>query len=200
MGKCTGCGVEKEWVHGKKCAECRRKYLYDRWRIVRKNKECPICKTSHMKLTMECSTKCKILNRHKVENGCWVWKGKLNESGYGNFQETRNGKKVDLMAHRESYKEFIGKIPIGKLVLHACDNPACCNPDHLWLGDQKDNTRDMFLKNRGAKQKLKIEDVKKIKQMIVDGMRNCDILKNFNVHKSTIASIRGGFTWKYVTS
>ena len=74
---------------------------------------------------------------------CWIFTGGKNNIGYGMI---RDEKKMRT-AHRVSYEEHNGKIPVGLLVLHSCDNPICCNPNHLSLGTHKDNTRDMM--NRG---------------------------------------------------
>lgn len=60
----------------------------------------------------------------------------------------RKGKHVRL--HRWAYMQVIGAQ--NSLVLHKCDNRACFNPDHLYAGNAKDNTRDMMLKRRGANQ------------------------------------------------
>ena len=134
--------------HGRKCFECRAKYLHEKW-LKRNEKTCPACGIIHnLGNTKECSRKCKVLNRIKIVNGCWEWQGKINESGYGSFQEREKGKKKDLRAHRESYRIFIGDIPQGLYVLHKCDNPACCNPDHLFLGTHSDNMQDMLKKGR----------------------------------------------------
>jgi hypothetical protein len=50
--------------------------------------------------------------------------------------------------HRASWAVYRGRIPNGLLVLHRCDNERCANPDHLFLGTNKDNTRDMMRKGR----------------------------------------------------
>ena len=76
--------------------------------------------------------------------GCYLWIGSLNTYGYGQFW--CKGKNV--LAHRASFELYKSLIPPGISVLHACDNPACVNPDHLFLGTQKDNMQDMKKKGR----------------------------------------------------
>jgi hypothetical protein len=75
---------------------------------------------------------------------CWEFQGGKNNIGYGMI---RDEKKMRT-AHRVSYEELKGPIPQGMCVCHTCDNPICCNPDHLWLGTLKQNTQDMFNKGR----------------------------------------------------
>jgi hypothetical protein len=66
--------------------------------------------------------------------------------GYGNFGY--QGKST--AAHRTGWILFRGPVPAGMRVLHACDNPPCVNLDHLYLGTQKDNARDMVARGRYA--------------------------------------------------
>lgn len=77
-------------------------------------------------------------------SGCWLWEGSTNEDGYGRFW---NGHRR-IGAHRQSWIEARGQIPVGLSVLHRCDNPACVNPNHLFLGTQLDNISDMKTKGR----------------------------------------------------
>lgn len=77
-------------------------------------------------------------------NGCWEWTGTKRGYGYGAFAYQG----VTVVASRFSYELHYGPIPDGMLVLHRCDNPACVNPSHLFLGTNKDNTRDMIDKGR----------------------------------------------------
>ena len=73
-----------------------------------------------------------------IENGCWLWTGSKGKSGYGHFWFA--GQYID--AHKFSYMWHFNGIPIGKLVLHECDNKLCVNPDHLKLGTQHENMID----------------------------------------------------------
>jgi hypothetical protein len=84
---------------------------------------------------------------NKTED-CWLWLGHLQRYGRFKPQGIRNSPQV--LAHRYSYELHFGPIPIGMNVLHKCDNPACVNPDHLFLGTQKDNVIDMMNKGRGS--------------------------------------------------
>ena len=78
------------------------------------------------------------------ESGCWVWQRHKNKAGYGTIR-----RKGHRYAHRYFYELHKGAIPAGKVVCHKCDNPSCVNPDHLQLGDQKENIKDMIEKGRG---------------------------------------------------
>ena len=83
-------------------------------------------------------------------DGCWKWIGATTSSGYGCIGLGRRRK---LQAHRVSYELYVGEIPEGRMVLHRCDNPPCCNPDHLFIGTQTDNMRDAARKGRNIAQK-----------------------------------------------
>lgn len=81
-------------------------------------------------------------------SGCWLWTGAANERGYGNFQyggKRPRGQTVG--AHCFAFMIW-RHFPLGMHVLHKCDNPTCVNPDHLFLGDQGINMRDMVAKGR----------------------------------------------------
>lgn len=89
----------------------------------------------------------------ETENGCHEWqgavrKGKAPQFGYGHMHTRRDGYNRVEYVHRIAYMEFIGEIPENMLVMHTCDNPICCNPDHLVLGTQQDNMRDCRDKGR----------------------------------------------------
>lgn len=89
----------------------------------------------------------KICYRAGITNNlddCWEWLHGRLPKGYGKIRV--NGR--DWLAHRLIWTITRGQIPQGMEILHKCDNPSCCNPNHLFLGTQQDNVNDMFAKGR----------------------------------------------------
>lgn len=76
--------------------------------------------------------------------GCWLWTGCRHRQGYGRFRY--EGRTVN--AQRAAYELFVGPIPPGLHVLHACDRPPCVNPAHLSPGTHTENMRDALQRNR----------------------------------------------------
>lgn len=80
---------------------------------------------------------------------CWIWTRGVDKNGYGQCQSTRCAMKVGVTrAHQLAWVAENGKIPEGKIICHHCDNPSCCNPDHLYAGTWKSNVRDCVSRGR----------------------------------------------------
>lgn len=133
--------------------------------------------------------------------GCWEW-SKFRKNGYG--VAGLNGRLEQ--AHRASWMVFKGEIPEDMQINHKCNNRPCINPDHLYIGDQLQNMKDMSDANRGkwhkgndnAQSKLNDESVKEIKLMIESGATNRSIAAFFDVSQSCISQIKNGRTWTHV--
>lgn len=80
-------------------------------------------------------------------DGCWEWQKSRSPTGYGHISIGKEGH-----AHRMAWMLAYGPIPPGMWVLHKCDNPPCCRPDHLFLGTAKDNAADRDMKGRNGVQ------------------------------------------------
>jgi hypothetical protein len=79
--------------------------------------------------------------------GCLLWIGTTPcRHGYGRIRVI--GRTSPVLVHRIAFELAHGPIPAGMKVCHCCDTPACLNPDHLFLGTQRDNLRDMYDKGR----------------------------------------------------
>lgn len=83
---------------------------------------------------------------------CLVWTGGCNKYGYGQIGDSDFGPRKMTNVHRLMYERTVGPIPIGMFVCHTCDNPPCCNPQHLWLGTPHDNMVDKVRKGRDRNQ------------------------------------------------
>jgi len=138
---------------------------------------------------------------------CWPWKATRVVKGYGRFN-LGEGHKV--VAHRLAYRLTIGPIPKGMWVLHDCDNPPCCNPRHLSLGDPQANSRDMVAKGRargsgGRKRedwkpysKLTETDIPLIRMTVRDGMSQSEVARRLGIHSSVVCRIVNRKVWRHV--
>ncbi len=141
----------------------------------------------------------------KVEKseGCWLWVGHRNKAGYGKL---RNGSQHKyLLAHRASWLLAHGELPDELLVCHKCDNPPCVRPDHLFLGTDADNQRDMMRKGRkvvppqygerNPRAKLTAEQVIEIRRRYAEGETQTKLGMEYGVSQAAIGYIVRGEHW-----
>lgn len=136
-------------------------------------------------------------------NHCWLWTGAKDHDQYGRF---RVGDEMKA-AHRISWELCYGGIPDNFHVLHRCDNPACVNPDHLFLGTHQDNMKDKQNKHRLPQQKgnsnnnakLTEDQVKEIREKYSDRKTPLkEIALLYGVTRHTIGDILLGKLWKHI--
>lgn len=144
-----------------------------------------------------------IQNNHVVVGECWNWtRSCFKVNGRARIS-------IGIKSHvaaRVCYVVFKNE-PVGNLlVCHSCDNILCVNPDHLWLGTNADNSKDMADKGRTREQigelnysaKLTETMVKNIKKLLASNMKLKDIAKLYGTTSCNIAHIRDGRTWRHV--
>jgi len=138
-----------------------------------------------------------------ISGDCWLWKAWRKPSGYGQFRF--NG--INMHAHRVAWMLTNGNIPEGMCVLHRCDNPPCCNPDHLRLGTQQENIADRDSKGRhkalrGEEQgssKLNDDSIREIRTLYATGLLSQkDLADGFGVSQATVSSIVLRKSWGHV--
>lgn len=135
---------------------------------------------------------------------CWYWNGSICNLGYGLW--SRKGLKGK--AHRAVFKLFYNFIPSDCLVLHKCDSRNCVNPDHLFIGTQLDNIKDMIAKKRNVNPKPKFGADNPMAKLNLDLIKEAKKLRSKNMSYrqigeklgfSTMAIFRAltGRSWKH---
>lgn len=138
---------------------------------------------------------------------CWIWTGGgVARCKYGYFQVG----KQSYPAHRVAYFLEHPTEDQSCCVLHKCDNPPCCNPNHLFLGSEADNSHDRDAKRRGAipdnrgsrhgLSKLTESQVSSIRQMYSGSISQSDLARLFGVGQDQISRIVNRKRWKHVAN
>lgn len=134
-------------------------------------------------------------------SGCWLWTGAMS-GGYGTFY-CDDGDLRRVKSSRAAWMIYRGQIPDDKWVLHHCDNSACVNPDHLYLGDHEMNVTDRTRRDRNnpphgsanGSAKLRESDIPLI---LADGRSHETIAKDYGVNQSQITRIKQHKAWTHV--
>ncbi len=146
----------------------------------------------------------------KGDDECWPWIGCRDSKGYGRVQ--RGGRGSPARAHRIAFELTFGTIPRGASVCHRCDNPPCCNPGHLFVGENAENVQDKLSKDRQAKgsktahagechhsAKLTDAAVREIRLLAASGRKQKDIAEHFGIRQNTVSRIVSGKSWSHVS-
>ena len=142
------------------------------------------------------------VDRSAGDDNCWPWTGRTRK-GYGYLallgREVRATRIVWLLTY--------GSIGSELNACHRCDNPACVNPNHLFMGTHQENMDDMANKGRRAPAligqkhpmaKLTDVDVREVKRLLAAGLSQHAIAAHFKVTQSTISWIATGKHWGHV--
>ena len=147
-------------------------------------------------------------------NGCWIWQRAIHHTGYGVAQLPGITKRqIHFRAHRLAYISFVAPVSEMLCVCHHCDVPACCNPDHLWLGTTAENNADRSAKGRTNRvpmpessrprgervgtSKLTASDVIEIRQ---SSQSQRQIAREFGISKALVYNIQKRICWAHLPS
>lgn len=148
----------------------------------------------------------RLMRHVRVDpDGCWAWTGAMFCKGYGNFRWSTDR---NVSAHRAMYEVLYGPIPGRLVVMHLCDNPPCCRPDHLRLGTYAENTADMIAKGRSPDwdlmqrkgtdnpaAKLTDDQVREIRSSSEPRRR---IAERYGIALASVYNIRSRRTWGHL--
>ena len=138
----------------------------------------------------------------RTESGCLEWTGPRNADGYGRVSV---GNSVRRFAHRLAYEIDVGEIPEGMCVLHLCDNPPCCDPDHLVLGTKAENNRQAAERNRmqrgSGRYNAKLDENKVLLirgAYAAGGVSQHQLAREYGVSAMAINRAINGTRWRHV--
>jgi hypothetical protein len=150
----------------------------------------------------------KVTGDRRKRNSCWEWQGAKNNTGYGTV--AWHGR--TYTAHRVA-AWLVGLVddparpesPQSKShVLHTCDNRACCNPKHFFVGSYSDNQFDAYTKGRRTQPrgqhhtnaKMTNAQAKAVREAYEKGASQTKLAVIYGVSQSAISQIVRGVTYK----
>jgi hypothetical protein len=144
----------------------------------------------------------RLLSKRKIDSvtGCWLWTGYINQlHGYGYINVGgRPPQGRPRHVHRVAASLWLGfDMDDPRFVCHRCDNRPCFNPDHLFIGTQKDNIRDALKKGRcsNGNPRLTAEDAREIERLAKSGVVHRVLADRFGVSRPLVSKIVRHETW-----
>ena len=131
------------------------------------------------------------------ENECWKWTGDTDRNGYGVF--CLDGRRRP--AHELALSFTTGEKRHPSLdTCHSCDNPPCCNPNHLRFDTRRSNVGDMVQRGRAAtpNRKLTDEQIIIIRERRALGARQKDLAHQFGISDGQVSTIVRGIQWRHI--
>lgn len=126
---------------------------------------------------------------------CWNWRGDTDRNGYGVFvwRGKRHG------AHALALSFTTGELRADELdTCHSCDNPACCNPDHLRFDTRFSNVQDMDSRGRRSvpNARLTPDQVITMRTRRANGAPQTILTRDYGISAAYVSEIVRGRTWK----
>src|ERR1700744_273845 len=148
---------------------------------------------------LDMSDRVRLLTKIQMgnESVCWPWTAGKGSFGHGTIKMRvgdASGVWDLFLATRVTYLLFYDIDPLDQCVLHACDNPPCCNPYHLFLGTLHDNNLDRAKKLRNARTKLTPVLISTVIGWHRQGKSTNEIAQTLSVHPRTIRDVVNGKT------
>ena len=133
-------------------------------------------------------------------NECWECAHTKDKDGYGYLKFNTKATKAHRIAYCLANNLAINDIK-GKFIRHTCDNPSCCNPNHLLLGTVRENVNDQIERDRivhgirHGNSKFSLDDIVLIFSLRNAGVSCKNIAEKFSCHPGSIHRIISGRYW-----
>lgn len=129
--------------------------------------------------------------------GCHEWTAAKSRWGYGRIRVNSR----EFHVHTLTWEMFNGPVPAGRFVCHHCDNPPCCNPDHLFVGTPLDNVLDMIAKGRapvGIKHGMAKLAEAQVLAIRSDERMGTVIAREYGISTAMVSLIRNRKNWTHL--
>ncbi|GAB6170593.1 HNH endonuclease [Paradesulfitobacterium aromaticivorans] len=177
------------------CVNCGKAF------IARKDQKQKFCSHGCYSMSLIKPVEERFMSNVQKTDSCWIWTGHKANGGYGIFHANHKS----YIAHRFYYALHHGPIPEHIKACHKCDNPACVNPDHIFLGTQSENLRDAVMKGRrnmlgedNPFSKLTEDNVLSLRRLYANGITKAELARRFQLSKTHVGRIISREVWAHI--